>query len=163
MPIAKCRLKKADIIAMSLEPQSRDPIELEASVEDVRPRVDPPPPVSLVAVGDCHLPCLAGQWQALDAFYLGILRFERDADDGLVYRAENFRLRFEILEMPPEHEDYRPLRVVVPSLAELIQTLFELEIEFTHQRGLTPGSETVLVRDPAGNLVEASDSRGLLF
>jgi len=153
---------------MSIDPEDRNPIELESSVEfepvpDLRPRVNPPPPVSLVAVADCRLPCSAGQWRELDAFYVGILCFERDEDDGLVYRAENFCVRFEILEKPPEHEDYRPLRVVVPSLAELIDKLFALEVEFIHQRGLTPGNESVLVRDPAGNLVEAGDSRGLLF
>ena len=80
-----------------------------------------------------------------------------------MYRAENFCLNFEILESPPERLDYRPLRVVVPSLAEVMEKLIERGLDFTHQKGLTPGSETVLMRDPAGNIIEACDSRGLLF
>jgi len=161
--------RKASVgVMMGIDPDNNDPLELEAAVEfapvaDVRPRIDPPPPVNLLAVADCRLPSIAGLEAAMDAFYVGILRFARDDADGLVYRAENFRVWFVIVEKPPEHADYRPLRVVVPSLAELIQQLIDVGVEFTDQRGLTPGGETILLHDPSGNLVEAGDSRGLVF
>ena len=44
------------------------------------------------------------------AFYVGLLSFERDADDSVVvYHAENFRLIFDVLEPPIERDTMRPL------------------------------------------------------
>jgi hypothetical protein len=127
-------------------------------VEDKRPRVPEPPPVRLVAVEDCNLLAVAGIETDLDAFYVGLLGFEREAADGLiVYRAENFRLRFAIVECPESREDYRPLGIATPSLAELAQRFTDAEIEFVRQRGLTPGVEFLLLSDPAGNPLEISE------
>ena len=72
---------------MDIGPNHVDPIELESSVdfapmEDVRPRVDPPRPVSLLAVADCTLPAIAGLEPGMDDFYLDILQFARDDADG---------------------------------------------------------------------------------
>ncbi len=47
----------------------------------------------LAAVADCRLLSPAGLERDLDAFYGKLLRFERDEEpEGIVYRAENFRL-----------------------------------------------------------------------
>ncbi len=52
--------------------------------------------------------------------------------------------------------------MTVPSLAALIEQLRELEMEFEHIRGLTLGAESVLLRDPAGNLVQISETQAIL-
>lgn len=128
---------------------------------DRRPRLAEPPPVQLVAVADVELPGVAGRELAMDAFYVALLGFERDAAAGhdLVYRAENFRLRFRILERPEPRDDLRPVGVTVPSLPAIVERLTEREIEFLRQRGFGPGEESLLLRDPAGNWVEISESR----
>jgi hypothetical protein len=78
-------------------------LELETashSVEskpDARPRVPEPLPVRLTAIEDVRLPAPAGVETELDAFYVGILEFQR-VEGELTYRADNFDLRFEILE-----------------------------------------------------------------
>jgi hypothetical protein len=128
---------------------------------DRRPHIPEPPPVSLVTVADVLLPSIAGLERELDAFYVGLLRFERDADvESIIYRAENFRLRFEIFERLPEREGLRPVGIAIENFAEIASKLNELEMEFTLQRGLTPGQDAVLLRDPAGNWIELFD-RGL--
>ena len=141
-------------------------MELEEASEkfvpaaDRRPRIPEPPAVQLVAVADMELPGVAGRELAMDAFYVGVLGFERDgATYELVYRAENFRLRFRLLERPEPREDLRPVGVTVPSLPALMETLNEREIEFVRQRGFGPGEDSLLLRDPAGNWVEVSESK----
>jgi hypothetical protein len=129
-------------------------------VDDKRPKLPEPPPVRLVAVSDCVLPSVAGQEVELDQFYAGILGFERDTQrDGIEYRAENFRLRLEVFECREPREDFIALGIAVPSLADLIVRLDELEIEYTRQRGLIPGADSVLLLDPAGNVLEISEFR----
>ncbi len=82
---------------------SYEPIELEegsgASIpEDARWRMVEPPPVSLVAVADVTLPAPAGcEWQ-LDDFYVGLLGFWSETSVFPAYRADNFILRFEVVE-----------------------------------------------------------------
>jgi hypothetical protein len=128
---------------------------------DKRPHIPEPPPVSLIAVADVVLPSVAGLERELDAFYVKLLRFERDAEvEVIVYRAENFRLRFELFERLPERDGVRPVGIALESFREFPSKLTELDIEFTLQRGLTPGQDTLLLRDPAGNWIELFD-RGL--
>ncbi len=144
-----------------------EPIELgEASdtpiVHDRLPRLDDPPPVRLVAVEDVRLPTPPGTEAALDAFYVGLWQFRREADNPqLVYRAENVRLRFFVREGPPpvERDGVRPQGVEVPSLREAERLLGEAEIGFERQRALMLGLYTILVKDPAGNWLELAESR----
>ncbi len=144
---------------------TNDPKEIELEIagspfepeQDPRPKLEEPLPVRLVAVDDCVLPTAAGIEVALDAFYGGLLGFERQQDaQNLIYRAENFRLRFEVFERVDFREDFRPLGVAVPSLSDLANRLNDAEMEFIRQRGLVPGIESLLLRDPAGNTVEVT-------
>lgn len=134
-------------------------------VRDPRRRIEEPPPVRLAAVDDCYLWAPAGLERQLNEFYVGLLGFEREelpvGEGGheLVYRAENFRVRIEILERPLAREDYRPLGIVVASLADLAPRLSEADVEFERQRGLMPGQDNLLLVDPAGNPVIVGESR----
>ena len=125
-------------------------------VIDKRPLMPEPPPVSLVAVEDVHLPAPAGLETQLDGFYAGLLKFEReDAEQGqIAYKAANFRIRIEVMESPADRQDFRPTGIDVPSLGLLERELIDREIEYEWQKGLTPGNETLLLRDPAGNWVQ---------
>jgi hypothetical protein len=146
----------------------RPPLELEeanlpfdaaAAARDHRPHMPEPLPVRLTAVEDVRLPAPAAvDVLALDAFYVGLLELERIATE-LAYRAENFALYFERVDGTIVHESLRPLGVEVLSLAETEKKLIAAELEYTRQRGLTPGSETLLLLDPAGNWVEISEIR----
>jgi hypothetical protein len=78
---------------------------------------------------------------------------------GPVYEADNFRLRFEIVEGLVVRESLRPLGIEVPSLAEAEAKLLGAEIEHTRQRGLAPGQESIVLLDPAGNWVELVEMR----
>jgi len=55
--------------------ESADPLKLRP---DRRPTMPPPPPVRVVAVEDVVLIAAPGQERDLDAFYVGLLRFERE-------------------------------------------------------------------------------------
>jgi hypothetical protein len=50
--------------------------------EDCRPRIIPPPPVQLVAIADVMLPGVAGLEREFDAFYVGLLRLERQCESS---------------------------------------------------------------------------------
>jgi hypothetical protein len=182
---------------------------------DRRRRMPEPLPVRLVSVADVRLPATAGLERQLDAFYVGLLGFERegvarkpkvqldptrstnhqlvisssadagprdvkasksgrdaagDAPDdpagaagveivGPVYAAENFRLHFELFEGLVVREALRPLGIEVPSLAEAEAKLVEAEVEFTRQRGLFVGEETLFLLDPAGTWIEIYEMR----
>jgi hypothetical protein len=134
-------------------------MELEPSTnfvpeKDRRPFMPPPPPVALETVEDAHVPAPAGMEQELDAFYVGILEFERDAKaDGIVYRAENFRLIVDVVEGPVQRDDFRMLGVIAKSLTATMAKLREAEIEFSSERGLAAGDERLVLTDPAGNWV----------
>jgi hypothetical protein len=143
-----------------------DPLELENStgiepVADRRPRMDEPPPVRLIAVDDVRLPTPPDLDTELDAFYVGLWQFQRDiAQPGLAYRAENFRLRFEVNSSEPiARETLRPQGILVLSLADAEHKLIDLEWEYIQQLSLTPGQESLLLQDPAGNWIELFESR----
>ena len=124
-------------------------------------RVMPPPlPVMLVTIEDARLAAAAGLECALDAFYVGLLQFEREAkEEGIVYKAENFRLWIEIQEGQVFREDMRMLGVVVKSLSDLMRKFREAEIEFSRERGLTTGDERLVLLDPAGNWLRIMQSK----
>ena len=108
----------------------------------------------------------AGMECDLDRFYVGLLGFDRDGNEGvdshrLVYHAENFDLIFEIKEGLVRREEYRPVGVEVDSLAEAELKFIAAELEYTRQRGLMPGQESLSLLDPAGNWVEIVEARQL--
>ena len=150
---------------MSEPNQDAIPLETDVSAAsteagaDRRPRIPEPLPVRLVAVEDVRLPTPPGLEERLDALYVGLLGFERVAGE-LAYRAENLTLRFQPTgHRPVVHESLRPQGIEVHSLIEAEHKLIEAEIEYSRQRGLTPGQETLLLLDPAGNWIEIAEAR----
>ena len=124
--------------------------------------MDELPPVRLVAVEDVRLPAPPGLGEQLDLFYIGLWQFERDVErEGIIYRAENVRLRFDVdaEQKPIERETLRPQGIEVVSLAAAELKLVEAEHDYIRQRGLTPGQETLLLQDPAGNWIELFEVR----
>ena len=151
---------------------AHDPIPLETDVSadadaggaDPRPRLPEPLPVRLVAVENVRMLAPRGAEAALDAFYVGFLGFDRYAGDAagegeLVFRSDNFLLRFAFVEPPLVHESLRPQGIEVMDLTELEKRFIRAELEYTRQRGTTPGRETLLLLDPAGNWVEIGEIR----
>jgi hypothetical protein len=143
-------------------------MELEPSTNfrpeaDRRPHLPPPPPVSLVTVEDPHLPATTGNERALEAFYVGLLQFERDPKQaGIVYRAENFRLWIDQHEGPIPRDDMRMLGIIVRSLFETQRKLVEAEIPFSKERGVIAGEERLLLLDPAGNWLRIVQSKPIM-
>lgn len=142
-------------------------IELEPGA-GFRPRTDPRPhipeplPVRLVAVEDMRLPSSAGLERALDSFYVGILRFERDGDETIIrYRSDNFSLNFDVVERRVERDDLRSTGVEVPSLREIEHKLIAAEMEYTRQKGVEPGRECLILQDPAGNWIAVMEMKRL--
>jgi len=127
-------------------------------VEDSRPKLPPIPPVYLVAINEVRLPAQAGLEKLLDAFYVGLFHMDREAGPTISYRTANFRLLFEIYERPPERQDYRPLGMVVPSLTELVGRLVERNISHVRHAGLWTGSDRVVLNDPAGNIMDVTET-----
>ena len=96
----------------------------------------------------------------LDDFYVKVLAFERQPESEFpIYRAENFKLIFDVLEPPIVRETMRPVRIEVPSLRTVSQKLTDARMEFSWQRGLLPGQEALVLLDPAGNWAEISEGR----
>ena len=140
-----------------------EPIELEPSTgtplrADVRPLIPEPPPVRMIAVNDVHLPAAIGRGAELVAFYVGVLNFAagRQEGDALAFAAENVDLVFDLGEPPVNYENLSPTLVEVPSLRNLRALLLDNEIAYETMHGLMPGTEHILVRDPAGNLLAIS-------
>ena len=52
-----------------------------------------------------------------------------------------------------------PQGIEIPSLADAELKLVEGEREYIRQRGLTPGHESLLLQDPAGNWIELFEVR----
>ena len=140
------------------------PLETEVSVDasavgaDHRPRMPDPLPVRLIAVDHVRLPAPAGVEVKMDALYVDLLEFERVAGE-LSYRADNFTLRFDVLDRPVTHESLRPQQIEVLSLRDTEKKLVDAEIEYARQKGLTPGEEMLLLIDPAGNWIEIVERR----
>jgi hypothetical protein len=82
-----------------------------------------------------------------------------EAPPGPIYRAENFRLRFQTTEPPVLHASLRPQGIEVRSISAAEARLTEAEIQYTRERGLVPGQESLLLKDPAGNWVELVECR----
>jgi hypothetical protein len=145
---------------MELEPSSGTPIP----AIDLRPLIPPPLPVRVVAVEDVKLPAPAGAERKLEQFYAGLLGFERDPREPneLIFRAENVRLRFEILEPPITRDSMRMLGLEVPALSALEPKLLDLQLEYVRQRGLLPGQDAIVFQDPAGNWLSVSEIQLLL-
>ena len=90
-----------------------------------------------------------------------LLAADRPHTFGPVYRAENFRVHFHLVEGLVERESLRPLGIEVPSLTEAAEKLGAAEVEYVRQRGVTPGQESLLLTDPAGNWVELVEMRAI--
>jgi len=124
------------------------------------PRLEEPPPVRLLTVEDATLPAAAGLERDLDDFYIGLFQFIRDATpEEIVYRAENFRLRFTVVEPPFERNDFYATRIEVPLLRDLEKLLIERELEYQRLKGLLPGQQVIALFDPAGNYIEVTEFR----
>lgn len=140
---------------MELEPSAH--VVLPAA--DRRPLIPEPLPVRLLTVDDATLHAAAGLEVPLDEFYVGLLKFERDEEPGLTYRADNFRLRFGITETFPERDNLRPLVIEVPRLSDVEHSIIDRKLDYTRQRGVAPGEERLVLQDPAGNWVEIVEYR----
>ena len=69
--------------------------------DDLRPKMPEPLPVRLVTVENAHILAGAEQETQLNAFYVGLLGFEKEKNESaLVYRADNFRLICVVQEPP---------------------------------------------------------------
>src|SRR5437763_1897946 len=132
-----------------------DRMELEASAHIVlrgaehRPVMPEPMPVRLLAVDDALLRAAAGGGVQVEDVYVGLLTFERDEEPALTYRADNFRLRFTITETFPERDNLRALLIEVPRLSDLEHAIIDRKLDYTRQRGVTPGEERLVLQDPA--------------
>ena len=148
--------------------QSESPIELIAPTDhfqttsDCRPRIPEPLPVKLITIDHATLPTPAGLETQLDDFYIGLFGFQRaQPAEALVYHAENFDLRFDVIEPPFQRESLRALGIEVASLADAEKKLIDHEIPHTRQKSLQPGRESLLLVDPAGNWLELTESRAI--
>ena len=134
-----------------------------AIAQDRRPHIPEPLPVRLVAIADARLIAPAGIEPQLDAFYVGLWGFARDAESYFpVYRADNFSLRFDVLEPPIARDDLRPLAFEVLSLAQAEHKLIDHEIEYVRQKGINAGEENLVLLDPAGNWVQITEVRSVM-
>jgi hypothetical protein len=131
---------------------------------DRRPHMPEPPPVRLTAIEDVLAIVPDFIERELDEFYVAFLQFERDRNsrNRLVYRAENFRLLLEIHAAPITRKDMRPIGVEVQSLVDAEAKIIDREIEYQRIRGLTAGSDALMLQDPAGNWVSISERRGVM-
>jgi len=144
---------------MDLEPGNP---EFEPVI-DRRPRVPEPLPVRLIAIADVRLPAPAGVEVRLDDFYVQLLGFERlDPATALNYRADNFELHFQVHERPVVHDSLRALLIEIPSLRDAEQKLIDAQLAYTRQKGTTPGSESLVLLDPAGNWIELVERREVI-
>lgn len=130
---------------------------------DRRPMIYVPPAVKLLAVEDVTLAGKVNDVEALSAFYIDLLKFERDEKEpGLTFCAENVRLRVDLVEAPILREDLRALGVEVPSLAQVEKQLIAQQIPYDRERGIELGRVTFLLQDPSGNWIRLSESRRLM-
>lgn len=127
--------------------------------DDSRKRMEEPLPVNLEAVADMHLPKPTTTTDALDRLYVGILEFQKATDRAeFAYHADNFDLVFDLIR-PQGQNDYRPVKIIVRSLADTERKLVEAELEFTRQKSLLPGHDALVMRDIQGNWLEIREHR----
>lgn len=124
---------------------------------DRRPTLPEPLPVRLIAVADVRLPCPAepALRAPLDAFYVGLLKFRRLPSDEFhhFYQADNHALILQAHTRPVQHDRLAPTMIEVDGRQAIHQQLLESETEHEWMRGLTPGTDFLLLKDPAGNWV----------
>ena len=152
---------------LSSSPSSVIPLSDESSgfsaPLDRRRHIPPPPPVVLVTVEDARLLSSIGWDRELDDFYVGLLRFERDhKSKGIVYKAENFRIIFDLVDGPVERDDMRMLGIIVKSLRDTAERFRAADIEFERVRGLIAGDEQLNLTDPAGNWLRITQSKPVM-
>ncbi|MGN6627991.1 MAG: hypothetical protein ACTHLN_15335 [Tepidisphaeraceae bacterium] len=133
-------------------------------LQDKRMPVPELPPVRLLAIDDIRLDTLAARESDLHAFYVGLLKFERDTKDPtcIAFKAERFRVCFDIVELPPTRDDYRAVQVEIPHFADFIEALHERQIDFEWQKGVSPGIELAFLQDPAGYWVSVGPIRKVM-
>ena len=130
---------------------------------DRRPTMPEPPPVRRVAIEDVSLPATQAEIAKLDAFYIGLLRFERDGNaSGIVYKAENARLHIRPVADDAPREEMRAMGVEVPSLRDLELLLVHREIPFIKERGIAVGHLKVLLQYPARNWLRLGEMTRIL-
>ena len=142
---------------MDLEPSG---IEFTPK-RDRRPQIPERLPVRLIALNDVTLVCGPAHEPDLDDFYASMLLFVKELGHGIVYRSDNFRLKFEVVDGIIERDTYRPVTIEVQSLADTREKLEAREIEYTSERSLTIGHESLWLTDPAGNYVEIVEYRAV--
>jgi hypothetical protein len=140
---------------MDLEPTGID----FTPKQDRRPYIPEPLPIRLIALSDVTLLCGPSHEPLLDDFYSSMLLFVKELGHGIVYRADNFRLRFDVVDGIIERDGYRPVTIEVQSLADTREKLDAREIEYTREKSLTLGHESLSLTDPAGNYVEIVEFR----
>ena len=59
-------------------------------------------------------------------------------------------------------DELRPVQIEVRSLREAEHKLIEAELEYERQKGLTAGSDVLLVLDPAGNWVALVEAKAIM-
>ena len=130
---------------------------------DARPTMPEPPPVRLLAIADVHLEAPAAMERLLSDFYVGLLRFERDAEDAerLAFKAEKWRLVFDVVESFGPRDGYRPVMIETPFFADFVQALNDRELFFEWQKGTAAGVETVFLQDPAGYWISVGPVRAI--
>jgi hypothetical protein len=127
-----------------------------------------PLPVRVIAINDAVSHAVAGREREMDEFYVAVLGFVRAIDgEGaadnpaavITYHAENVDLRFAVREPLFPRDDLRPIQIEVLSLQTVESAIIEREMEYTRQRGISPGSESLVLQDPSGNWVEITERR----
>ena len=143
------------------------PIELSEPEAELNPepdrrgRMEEPLPVRLVAVADMRLPTPPGLDALLDQLYVELLGFVRNPAAGVIaYNADNFCLIFDLVDtVPVQRAALRAVGIEVQSLAETERKLVDAEIDYERHRGVTPGTESLYLHDPAGNALEIVQRR----
>lgn len=125
--------------------------------KDRRPKMEEPPPVMLEAVDDVQLPKPVKRDQ-LVLLYTGILEFT-EIPESFAFKASNFAVHFR--SEAKDDRNYRPVRVVVPSISATEARLIEHEIIYERQKGITPGDEVLVLQDADGNWLEIRERREL--
>ena len=155
-------------------PSILNPVELEPSsidfnpTPDRRPKMPEPLPVRVIAINDSLSHAVAGREREMDDFYVAVLGFVRaTSGEGaaenpaavMTYHADNVDLRFAVREPLFPRDDLRPIQIEVLSLQSVEQGIIDRELEYTRQRGISPGMESVVLQDPSGNWVEITERR----